>query len=108
MKRLRPEKLLTIISTAALAETLTNILCRDGVTGYTVLEASGGGSTGLQTGMLDSDSNILLHVVLPEEMVSTVLDDLERLMSRGHRLKVLVSDVAVLTLKSSGPVPHAQ
>lgn len=108
MKRLRPEKLLTVIVAAALAETLTNMLHRNGITGYTLLQASGSGSTGLQTGMLDGDSNILLYVVLSEERVSTLLDDIERLIRKGHRFKVFVSDVAVLAIEPRGPLSPAQ
>lgn len=106
MKRLRPEKLLTIISAGALEETLTDMVRRHGVSGYTMLEASGAGSSGIQTGMLDIDTNILLHVILPKKRISTLLDDLERLMRRGQHLKVFVSDIAVLALGPSEADPR--
>ena len=57
--------------------------------------------------MLDIDSNVLLYVILSEERVSTLLDDLERLMHKGHHLKVFVSDVGLLALKQSKPVTPA-
>ena len=105
MKRLCPEKLLAIISPTALTETLTNMLRRKGISGYTLLQTSGVGSSGPQTGMLDIDTNVLLYVILSEERVSTLLDDLERLMHKGHHLKVFVSDVGLLTLQQSEPAP---
>ena len=46
MKRLCPEKLLAIISPTALTETLTNMLRRKGISGYTLLQTSGVGSSG--------------------------------------------------------------
>lgn len=107
MKRLRPEKLLAIISPTALTETLTNMLRREGISGYTLLQTSGFGSSGPQTGMQDIDSNVLLYVILSEERVSALLDDLERLLRKGHHLKVFVSDVGLLALEQSKPVPPA-
>ncbi len=98
MKRLRPEKMLAIISPTELTETLTNMLHREGVSGYTLLQTSGFGSSGPQTGMLDIDTNVLIYVILSEERVSTLLDDLERLLRKGYHLKVFVSDVGLLTI----------
>ncbi len=106
MKKLRPEKLLTIISAGVLEETLTEMVRRHGVSGYTLLEASGAGSSGIHNRMLDFDTNILMYVVLLEEQIPLLLDDLEHLMRKGHHLKVLVSDVAVLDYRPSEAQKH--
>jgi nitrogen regulatory protein PII len=99
MKRLSPEKLLAIIGPSALTDTLTEMLRRNGISGYTLLQASGAGTSGPQTGMLDIDSNIMLYVILSEERVPALLDEIERLMRKGHHLKAFVSDAAVLAIE---------
>lgn len=99
MQRLRPEKLLTIIASSVLESTLIEIVRKHGVSGYTIVQASGAGTSGVQSGMLDIDTNILMHIVLPESRVSVLLDQIEHLMHRGHHLKVFVSDIGVLTRK---------
>lgn len=99
MKRLSPEKLLTIIAAVELEDTLVEKARKRGVSGYTVIQASGAGSSGVQTGMLDIDTNILMKIILPEPRVSPLLDDLERMIRKGHRLKVFVSEVMVLSPK---------
>lgn len=96
MKRLRPEKLLTIIASSALESTLVELVRKHDISGYTIVEASGAGSSGVQSGMLDIDTNILMHVVLPESRVSPLLDRLERMIRKGHHLKVFVSGIGVL------------
>lgn len=96
MKRLKPEKLLTIIASEVLEKRLVELVRKARVSGYTVIEARGAGSSGEQTGMLDIDTNIEITVILPESRVATVLDPLERMIRNGHHLKVFVSDVSVL------------
>lgn len=97
MHRLTPEKLLTIIASGALEEKIIQLIRKSKVSGYTVVEARGAGSSGEQTGMLDIDTNILVTVILPEARVPHLLDQLERLIKKGHHLKVFVSDVSVLS-----------
>lgn len=96
MHRLKPEKLLTIIASGALEKTLTELALRAKVSGYTVVEARGAGASGIQTGLLDIDTNILFKVIIPEMRISQLLDPLERMVNKGHHLKVFVSDIDVL------------
>lgn len=96
MKRLRPEKLLTIIASSVLESILVGMVRKQGASGYTIVQASGAGSTGVQSGMLDIDTNILMHIVLPDERVPLMLDQLEAMMKKGHHLKVFVSGIGVL------------
>jgi hypothetical protein len=99
MKRLEHKKLLTIITARELEKMLIAAMTRRGIGGYTVVQATGAGAFGIQSGMLQGDTNILIYVLLSEARLVTVLDDLEALMKRGHRLKAIVSDIAILPRK---------
>jgi hypothetical protein len=97
MHRLFPQKLLTIITLEVLEERLAGIVRHCGASGYTIVKATGAGSSGKISGELDVDTNIKFHVIVPHDRMSGMLDDVEALMSEGHHLTVFVSDVAVLS-----------
>lgn len=99
MKRLEHKKLLTIITGGELEKKLIGAMTKRGIGGYTVVQAHGAGASGIQSGMLEGDSNILIYVIISEARLVTVLDDLEVLMGRGHRLKAIVSDISILPRK---------
>ena len=99
MKRLEQKKLLTIITARELEKMLSEAMTRHGIGGYTVVQASGAGTFGIQSGMLEGDTNILIYVIISEPRLVKVLDDLEALMKRGHRLKAIVSDISILPRK---------
>ena len=99
MKRLEQKKMLTIITSRAFEKIIIQALRGRGVGGYTVVNASGAGASGIQSGMLDSDSNILIYIVLSEARLITVLDDLEDMMNRGYRIKAVVTDISILPRK---------
>lgn len=96
MHRLFPEKLVTIITSDVLEDKLVTSVRNRGASGYTIVRARGAGSSGEQSGLLDIDTNIKMHVILPPERMPGILDDLERLIKKGHHLTVYVSDVGVL------------
>ena len=96
MHRLAPEKLVTIITSDVLEDNLVSSVRNRGASGYTIVRARGAGSSGEQTGLLDIDTNIKMHVIVPPERMTGLLDDLERLMKKGHHLTVYVSDVSVM------------
>lgn len=96
MHRLFPEKLVTVITTDVLEDRLVAVLRNRGASGYTILRARGAGSDGLQSGMLDVDTNLLLKVILPPERLPGLLDDLDALIGSGYHLTVFVADVSVL------------
>lgn len=96
MHRLFPEKLVTVITSDVLEDHLIAQVRYRGASGYTVVRARGAGSSGEQSGMLDIDTNIKFHVIMPPERLSGLLDDLEQLVNKGHHLTVFVSDVSVL------------
>lgn len=91
-----PMKLINIVANAALEDRLVGIADRHGASGYTVLEARGAGSAGLQTGVLEGESNILFMLAVPESRLDEVLADVERLMKRGHHLAAFITDTQVL------------
>lgn len=108
MRRLEQKKLLTIITARELEKMIIEAARRRGVGGYTVVEASGAGASGIQSGMLDVDSNILIYIILSEPRLITLLNDLENMMQRGHRLKAIVSDIAILPRKPAARPPGAE
>ena len=101
MRRLQPKKLLTIITSRAFEKMIIEALRKRGVGGYTVVNASGAGASGIQSGMLDSDSNILIYVILSEARLVTLLDDFDDMMSRSYRIKVVVTDISILPRKNA-------
>lgn len=64
MKRLEHKKLLTIITARELEKMLITAMTGRGIGGYTVVEASGAGASGIQSGMLEGDTNSLRHPTL--------------------------------------------
>ena len=101
MRPLEPKKLLTIITSRAVERMIIEAVRRRGVGGYTVVNASGAGISGIQSGMLDSDSNILIYIILSEARLITVLDDLDDMMNREYRIKVIVTDISILPRKNA-------
>ena len=101
MRRLEPKKLLTIITSRAFERMIIAALRKRGVGGYTVVQASGAGTSGIQSGMLDSDSNILIYIILSEARLVTLLDDFDDMMNRDYRIKVIVTDIAILPRKNA-------
>lgn len=99
MRRLEQKKLLTIITARELGKMIIEAARRRGVGGYTVVQASGAGASGIQSGMLDIDSNVLIYIILSEQRLIVLLEDLEGMMARGYRLKAIVSDISILPRK---------
>ena len=64
--------------------------------GYTIMEARGAGSAGLQTGALEGESSLLFMLAVPLEKLDEVLADVNRLVKRGHNLAVFISDTQVM------------
>ncbi len=96
MVDLYPQKMITVITTSMLEEKLVRVFRKRGTSGYTVVRARGAGSRGVQSG-LDFDANIQVEVVLPPDRLEPLLEDLKRLMDKGHHLTVMVSDVQVIS-----------
>lgn len=107
MRTLEHKKLLTMITARPFKNTVIEVLRLRGVGGYTVVDASGAGAFGIQSGALEGDSNILIYVILSEARLTSVLQDLDDLMNRSYRLKVIVTDISILPRKqASGTTPN--
>ncbi|MBD3892362.1 hypothetical protein [Hydrogenophaga sp.] len=101
MRALEQKKLLTLITAHAFKNIVTEILKAREVGGYTVVDATGVGAFGVQSGALDSDSNVLIYVILSEARLNLLLEDLDALMTRSYRIKVIVTDISILPRKKS-------
>ncbi len=96
MPQFHAMKLINIVANAALEERLINIAEAHGTSGYTILEARGAGSAGLQTGALEGGSNILFMLIISASRLDEMMVDIEKLMKRGHHLACFVSDTQVM------------
>ena len=96
MPQFHPMKLINIVANATLEERLVSIAEAHATSGYTILDARGAGSAGLQTGVLEGESNILFMLIVAESKLDAVLADVEKLMKRGHHLALFVSDTQVM------------
>lgn len=99
MRSLEPKKLLTLITAYAIKGIVIDKLKSRGVGGYTMVDATGVGAFGVQSGALDSDSNVLIYVILSEARLKVLLEDFDELMNRSYRVKVIVTDVMILPRK---------
>src|SRR3569623_937760 len=96
MHRLHPEKQITVSTSDVLEDRLVKLIKERGARGYTVFRAHGAGTSGEQSGMLDVDTNIVMHVIVPSVKLRTMLAGLENLGRMGHLLTLTVADVAVV------------
>ncbi|MCX7891365.1 MAG: hypothetical protein N2544_03205 [Burkholderiales bacterium] len=100
MRTLEPKKLLTLITSRDLQRLVLDTARRCGVGGYTIVPASGAGTSGVQTGILDGDSNVVIYIILSEPRLKTLLAEIDALMTAGYRVKALVSDIMILPRKA--------
>lgn len=91
-----PGKQIHVVANGERERRLIETAQKYGASGYTVWDARGGGRTGDHTGTLDADRNIYFVMVVTEENLEQMLAALERMMGRGHRLAVWVTEARVL------------
>ncbi|SFE11421.1 P-II family nitrogen regulator [Roseivivax sediminis] len=103
MREIENKKLLTIIAPGELQRMVVEQLKKRGIGGYTVVAASGAGTSGLRSGMLVSDSSVILYVIMSEERLREVLVDMDQFMSRGYRVKAFYQDISILPRKEAKP-----
>lgn len=101
MRSLEQKKLLTLITSKQLEEMILKRLTPHGIGGYTVVTGHGAGATGIQSGMLDIDTNILIYIILSETRLERVLPEIDRMMDKGYRVKALVTDISILPRKEA-------
>ena len=99
MREIEHKKLLTIITPGELQRMVVEQLKKRGIGGYTVVSATGAGASGLKSGMLISDSSVIIYVIMSEARLQRVLVDMDKIMSRGYRVKAFYQDIAILPRK---------
>ena len=97
MANLYPHKLVNIITMDVLQEKLREMFRRHGVSGYTIIRVRGEGRSGESAGTLDTETNILVKVILPEAKLQRLLDGLQRQIDKGYHLTIFVNDVEVIS-----------
>ncbi|QKT04204.1 transcriptional regulator [Ectothiorhodospiraceae bacterium 2226] len=97
-----PTKVVNVIANAERERRLIETAEKYGASGYTVMEVRGGGSTGEQAGVLDSDTSILFMMIVSQEKAENLLASLHRMIGRGHRILVFVTDAEVLRPEKFG------
>lgn len=90
------KKLLTIVTESVLEARLIRDIQRLGAHGYTVSDARGGGSHGVQGGEWAFDRNIRLDVVCDEAVAEAIAQRCEQHYLPDYGLILYVSDVGVL------------
>ncbi len=96
------KKVVNVVASAELESLLVRTAERLNAGGYTIMPARGAGSTGVQSGMLDVDSNIAFVMVVAEAQLAPVLEELDRLSKRGYQMIVYVTDAHVLRRQKFG------
>ncbi len=101
MRQIEQKKLLTIIAPGELQRKVIEALKKHGIGGYTVVSATGAGASGLRSGMLVSDTSVVIYIIMSEPRLLSVLEDLDVMMSRGYRVKAFFQDISILPRKPS-------
>ncbi len=107
MRQIEQKKLLTIITAGELQRMVIEQLKKRGIGGYTVVSASGAGTAGLESGMLMSDSSVIIYIIMSEARLERVLVDMDKFMSRGYRVKAFYQDINIMPRKPGKSSPDS-
>lgn len=88
--------LLTIITEAALENTLLRDFKRLGAKGHTITEARGSGDRGVRNAGWESNSNIRIEVICTESVATAISEYLQDHYYANYAMVVYSSDVSVL------------
>lgn len=102
MRQVEQKKLLTVIAPGELQRTVIEKLKKRGIGGYTIVSATGAGASGLKSGMVISDTSVMIYIIMSEPRLETVLKDIDMFMSRGYRVKAYYQDINILPRKPGG------
>jgi nitrogen regulatory protein PII len=91
------EKLVHIISTSILEKKIKKTLKESGVNGFTLFDVRGDGESGIQSGHMDGETNIMFMVVVSNSIYEQLLENLNVYTQKGHHLMVFTSNVDVMT-----------
>ncbi len=99
------KKVVHIVASADIESRLVKIAQEYNRGGYTIYPARGGGDLGVQSGMLDVDSNIAFMMVVSEKDLDQILQALDRMIKRGYQMIAYVLDAQVLRREKFGVKP---
>ena len=88
--------LLTVITEAAIEQTLLRELDRLGVRGYTVWDARGRGNRGMRDGSWEESANVRIEMVCPRSQAEAVLGYLQARYYADYAMVGFLQEVEVL------------
>lgn len=88
-------KLLTIITEAALENTLIRDIERLGATGYTITDARGKGTQGVRNAGWEANSNIRIEIICDIETAKNIATHLRERYYNDYAMTIFVVDVGV-------------
>ena len=88
--------LLTVITEAAVEQTLLRELDDLGVRGYTVSDARGKGSRGVRDAAWEEAANIRIEIICQRAQAESVLDHLQRRYYADYAMVAFLQDVEIL------------
>ncbi|WP_448506805.1 DUF3240 family protein [Immundisolibacter sp.] len=88
--------LLTVITEAAIEQTLLRHLDRLGVRGYTVSDARGRGSRGVRDATWEEAANIRIEVICPRAQAESVLGHLQARYYADYAMVAFLQDIDIL------------
>ncbi len=88
--------LLTIITEAAIEQTLLRDMERMGVRGYTVSDARGRGSRGVRNAAWTEAANIRIEIICPRPQAESVLDHIQQRYYANYAMVAYLLDVEIL------------
>lgn len=89
-------KSLHIIINSTFENKLIEILKRNGVSGYTQLNARGDGESGVQDGHSDGESNVLFIVLVSNMMADMLIENLNKYREIGHHILIYTHNAEIL------------
>jgi nitrogen regulatory protein PII len=88
--------LLTVITQAAIEQTLLRDLDRLGVRGYTVSDARGRGSRGVRDAAWEEAANIRIEVICPRAQAESVLGHFQARYYADYAMVAFLQDIDIL------------
>jgi nitrogen regulatory protein PII len=88
--------LLTVITEAAIEQTLLRDLQRLGVRGYTVSDARGRGSRGVRNAAWAEAANIRIEIICPRAQAESVLEHMQQRYYANYAMVAFLADVEIL------------
>ena len=91
------EKVVHVVSTAVMEESVVKAIKSAGCNGYTVFDVRGDGEAGFQDGQLEGESNVMFMIVVSNDIYEALLDNLNVYIKKWHHMMVFSSNVDVMT-----------